>query len=33
MHGLDDEGMKSEVLREVSALENSNDARSERVLL
>ena len=33
IHGLDDECMKSEILREVSAFENTEDATSEQVLL
>ena len=33
IHGLDDEGMISEILRKVSALEDINDATSERVLI
>ena len=33
MHGQDNEGMMSEILREVSALEDINDVTSERVLL
>ena len=33
IHGLDDEGMISEILREVSALENINDTTSKWVPL
>ena len=33
IQGLDNEGMISEILREVSALENIDDATSEWVLL
>ena len=33
IHGLDDEGMISEILREVSMVEDSNNTTSEWVLL
>ena len=33
IHGLGEEGMISEILREVSALEDSDDTTSKRVLL
>ena len=33
MHGIDDKDMISEILREVSALEDINDTTSERILL
>ena len=33
IHTLDDEGMISEIFREVSALEDINDTTNERVLL
>ena len=33
IHGLDDEGMISAILSEVSVLEDINDVTSERVLL
>ena len=33
IHGLDDESMKSEILKEASVVENINDVTSERLLL
>ena len=33
IHGLDDEGMTSEILRELSALEDINDTTNEWVIL
>ena len=33
IHGLDDEGIISEILREIAAVENVGDATSEQILL